>query len=214
MTVLDRMATALNRRDEGPNQELARDIVRTHDTGAVRELVENLANSNRNIQSDCIKALDEIGTLAPEMIAGYYKELGKLLDSSNNRMIWGAMAALDTIALHQPKGVHSLLAKIITAADTGSVITRDHAVGILAKLGTLKQYAPDCIPPLIRQLATSPGNQFPMYAEMALAVITDSNRETFREIITERFDGLEKESQRKRVGKVLKKIGNKGGEIP
>jgi len=209
MTVLDKLATALNRRDEIPNQELAREIVRANDTDAVRELVENLSNKNRNIQSDCIKTLDEIGTINPDLTAGYYKEFGKLLDSSNNRLVWGAMAALDTIALRQHRGVHSLLAKIIAATDVGSVITRDRAVGILTKLGTLKQYANDCTPPLIKLLATCPDNQFPMYAEMSLAVITDRNREMFLEILIERLDTLEKESQRKRVGKVLKRLQSK-----
>ena len=59
MSVLNKLATALNRRDEVPNQELAREIVRERNTAGVRELVENLAHQNKGIQGDCIKMLYE-----------------------------------------------------------------------------------------------------------------------------------------------------------
>src|SRR6266513_422108 len=97
MTVLDKLATALNRRDEVPNQELAKEIVRSNDRRAVKELIENLAHKDKNIQSDCIKVLYEVGEREPALIAPYYNEFGKLLDSKNNRLVWGAMTALDSI---------------------------------------------------------------------------------------------------------------------
>lgn len=208
MTVLNKLASALNRRDEVPNQELAREIARSRNKRAVEELIQNLSHPNPNIQSDCIKVLYEIGALEPELIARYHREFGKLLDSRNNRLVWGAMTALDSIALKQPKFVYSLLAKILATADVGSVITRDHAVGILVKLGTRKQYAAKCVPLLIEQLRASPHNQFPMYAEMAMQVVTDKNRPALEKVITARLERLEKESQRKRVAKVLKRLKN------
>jgi hypothetical protein len=42
MTVLDKLASALGRRDEVPNQELAATVARTNDPAAVRELVAGL----------------------------------------------------------------------------------------------------------------------------------------------------------------------------
>lgn len=42
MTVIDKLATSLSRRDEAPNQELAARLVQTADKEAIRELVENL----------------------------------------------------------------------------------------------------------------------------------------------------------------------------
>lgn len=206
MTVLDKLATALNRRDEVPNQELAQRIAEAGDKSAVKELAENLFHKDKNIQSDCIKVLYEIGERRPELIAGYYKEFGRLLESKNNRLVWGAMTALDTIALKEPKGVYSMLARILAIADAGSVITKDHAVGILVKLASVKQYADDCGPLLIEQLIKSPNNQFPMYAEKSLAVINEKNKKRFQELMMKRIDGLEKESQKKRVRKVLKTI--------
>src|SRR6185295_14194609 len=160
MSVLDRLATSLNRRDEVPNQELAQYIVHADDATAVQELIVNLGHKDKNIQSDCIKVLYEIGERRPELVSKYYKELGKLLESKNNRLVWGAMTALDMIAMKEPKGVYSLLSKILAIADAGSVITKDHAVGILVKLASLKQYADNCGSLLMEQLIKSPNNQF------------------------------------------------------
>lgn len=207
MSVLTKLASALGRRDEVPNQELAEQILKANDAAAVKELIENLSNKDKNIQSDCVKVLYEIGERKAPLIAAYYKDFGKLLDSKNNRLVWGAMTALDAIAAENPKGVHGLLAKIMATADSGSVITRDHAVGVLVKLGALKPYAADCIPLLLEQLGQCPNNQFPMYCEKSLAVINHGNSPQFQKVMKARLNDLEKESQKKRVAKVLKKIG-------
>ncbi|HKR58976.1 MAG TPA: hypothetical protein VJS64_04525, partial [Pyrinomonadaceae bacterium] len=60
MTILDKLATSLGRRDEVPNQALAAEIVRAKNKDAVEELAENLTNKNKGIQSDCIKVLYEV----------------------------------------------------------------------------------------------------------------------------------------------------------
>ena len=207
MTVLDQLATSLNRRDEVPNQELARRIVGENDAAAVKELTEALHHKDKAIQSDCIKVLYEIGETKPELIAKYYREFGKLLESKHQRLVWGAMIALDTIAAKEPKGIYGMLSKILEVADTsGSVIARDHAVGILVKLATLKAYKRDCIALLIEQLISCPNNQFAMYVEMSAPVIDADNRKRFQQVIERRVSKLDKESQKKRVAKVLKKL--------
>ena len=207
MSVLEKLATSLGRRDEVPNQELARRIVHERNTAAVQELVDNLAHKNKAIQSDCIKVLYEIGGTNPDLIAKYYKEFGKLLESKHNRLVWGAMIALDTIALKEAKAIYGMLSLILRVADTsGSVIARDHAVGILAKLGTLKPYKRNSVALLIEQLMSCPNNQFPMYVEMSLPVIDADNRKRFRQVMEARMPELGTESQKKRVAKVLKKL--------
>jgi hypothetical protein len=185
---------------------LAEDIVKKSDGSAVRELVDNLSNRDKSIQSDCIKVLYEIGEREPKLIAKHWAAFGELLDSANNRLVWGAMTALDQIALAAPQKVFGLLPKVRTAAETGSVITRDHAVGILTKLGTLKQYASACFPLIIEQLKNCPNNQLPMYAEMSLAIATDKNKSALHKTIAQRTDRLERESQKKRVQRVLKRL--------
>jgi hypothetical protein len=65
------------------------------------------------------------------------------------------------------------------------------------------------VPLLVEQLMTYPNNQFAMYAEMSLAVVNDKNKTALQKVMIRRLDGLEKESQQKRVVKLLKRITKK-----
>ena len=94
MSALNRLASSLGRRDEVPNQELARDLAARKDKAGIREIAENLWNKDKNIQADCIKVLYEVGYLEPKLIADYAEDFVKLLRSKNNRLVWGGMTAL------------------------------------------------------------------------------------------------------------------------
>ncbi len=207
MTILNQLASALKRRDEVPNQELAKKIIAYNDRKAVKELIENLKNKSKDIHNDCIKVLYEIGEQQPALIADYAPEFVTLLEHKNNRLQWGAMIALDTITLLNPAILYKALTKIIASAEKGSVITTDHAVNILIKLCSLKEYAGNAFPLLIEQLLKSPTNQLPMYAEWALPIINASNKALFVKTLTSRLDEIEKESKRIRLEKVIKKVG-------
>ncbi|WP_300598110.1 hypothetical protein [Niabella sp.] len=206
MSIIEKLATSLGRKDEVPNQELAAQIATTNNKKAIRELVENLSNKSKDIQQDCIKTLYEAGHLKPSLIAPYFNDFTGLLRSKNNRLQWGAMTALDAIALENPGATFEALPALAAAADSGSVITRDHFVGILIKLCTVKQYAADAFVLFNEQLRHCPANQLPMYAENALPIINNSNKAAFVQTLTTRLNDFEKESKRKRVEKVLKKI--------
>lgn len=207
MSILNQLATSLNRRDEVPNQELAKEIAAKNDSKAVKELVDNLSNKSKDIQHDCIKVLYEIGESKPALIAGYAKDFVALLTHKNNRLQWGAMHALDAITSENPKEIYSSLTKIIAAADNGSVITKDHAVNILIKLCSFKQYADNTFSLLIEQLLNSLTNQLPMYAERAMPIINEKNKTLFIKTLAARLDDIEKDTKRKRVEKVIKKVG-------
>ncbi len=125
MSVISKLASSLDRRDEVPNQELAKQIASKKNKRAVLELVENLSHKSKDIQSDCIKVLYEIGEIDPSLIAAYSKQFISLLSNKYNRLQWGAMTALNTIVLENPEIIWTSIAKIITAADNGSVITKD-----------------------------------------------------------------------------------------
>ena len=206
MSIIPKLATSLNRRDEVPNQELAADIVKRKDTAAAAELVENLANKNKGIRYDCIKVLYEVGYVEPKLIADQITAFLALLDSKDNRLQWGAMTALGCIVSERPAEIFAALPKIIDAADRGSVITRDHCVNILISLSALVSYAHMAFPLLLEQMWKSPTNQLPMYAERSIPVVNDANREHFVKVLTARLGDIEKESGRKRVEKVIKKI--------
>lgn len=205
MSVILKLATSLNRRDELPNIELARKIVKAKDGKAVKELVEHLRDKSVGIQNDCIKTLYEAGELAPEMISEYADEFISLLQSRNNRMQWGAMMAIFTITPVAHKKVFESLPEIIAAADKGSVITKDNAVKILVALSVHKKYSPDTIPLLLEQLLKSPVNQFPMYAELTLPVINPAIKQRFIHILNKRLSAMEEGPKKKRVIKVIRK---------
>ncbi|SNY94935.1 hypothetical protein [Flagellimonas pacifica] len=205
MSVIDKLASSLNRRDEIPNQELAKEIVLSQDIEAVKVLVENLSNK-KAIQNDCIKVLYEIGGHAPKLISKYINEFIAQLSSKNNRLQWGAMTALGTITRERPKEIYTALPAILFAADKGSVITKDHAMNILIALCSQKDYAKNTFPLLIEQLLKSPTNQLPMYAERAIPIINDQNKILFVKTLASRLDDIEKETKRKRVEKVIKKF--------
>jgi len=209
MSVLNKLASALDRRDEVPNQELAQQIVTDNDTNAVKELVDNLKNKSKDIQNDCIKVLYEIGELKPALIADYGNNFVALLDSKNNRLQWGGMTALSSITSENPKAIYAVLAKIVAAADKGSVITKDYAVNILIKLCSIKEYADDAFSLLNEQLLHSPTNQLPMYAERAVPIINENNKKLFVRTLSSRLDEIEKDTKRKRVEKVIKKFSDR-----
>jgi hypothetical protein len=204
--IIEKLASSLGRRDEVPNQELAALIAKKNDTKAVKELIENLGNPSKEIQSDCMKVLYEIGERKPALIAGYAAQFLAVLDSKNNRLQWGSMTALDTITLENPKAIYAALPKIMQVAEHGSVITRDHAVSILIKLCSVKQYRDPAFELLIHQLQRCPTNQLPMYAENAMPIITEKNKLLFIKTLTARLDEIEKESKRKRVERVIEKV--------
>lgn len=206
MSVINKLASSLNRRDEVPNQELAKQLASKGDKKAVKELVDNLNNKSKDIQNDCIKVLYEIGEIKPALIAGYAKEFIALLDHKNNRLQWGAMTAINTITLENPKLINGALTKIISTAERGSVITRDYAVNILIKLCSLKQYSKNAFSLLNEQILASPVNQLPMYAERAMTIINDDNKKLFIKTLSSRLDDIDKESKRKRIQRVIKKF--------
>src|SRR5450755_4174331 len=111
MTIIDKLASSPNRRDEVPNQELAKKIAGANDKKAVKELIGNLNHKNKDIQNDCIKVIYEIGKLKPGLVAAYVSVLIALLDSKNNRLQWGAMTALNAVTNENPTAIYSSLAK-------------------------------------------------------------------------------------------------------
>lgn len=207
MSILSKLASSLGRRDEAPNEELAREIVASGDQKAVAELVENLKNRNKDIRNDCIKVLYEIGGAAPEQIAPHAEVFVELLGHKDNRMQWGAMAALDALTPAAPAFLYDRLDRILAASDGGSVITKDHAVNILIRLAAYPAYAENALPLLREQILRSPGNQVPMYAERSLPVIPAKEKAAFADAMRSRLPDLEKESKRARLEKVIKKLG-------
>lgn len=203
MSVRGKLASALGRNDERPNVELAEALAIKPSAAAVTELVGLLSSGAVAEQSDAIKVLYELGERKPQAIAGHVAAFLALLKSKNNRSVWGAMSAIDTVASVRPKEVVAALGDILAAADKGSVIAKDKAMSTLSKLALAGE--PKALPALLDRLETTATNQFPMYAELALPAVKPAQATRFRTILEGRLPDLPPAKQA-RVEKVLRKL--------
>ena len=203
MSVLDRLASAQGRRDDAPNQELARELANARDEAAIRELVAHLHDRDRNIQSDCIKTLYEIGYLAPELIAPYAEEFLGLLHRRNNRMVWGGMIALATIAALRAPFLFEHRQEIQDAIARGSVITVDRGIRALATVaGQDDAYRQELLPYLLEHLRTCRPKDVPARAEAVLAAVDTTHRDAFIAVLEQRLPDM-RPTQAKRLQKVM-----------
>lgn len=205
MSVLDKLASSLGRNDERPNVELAEALAAKPDAAAIAELVGALMGASSAVSNDAIKVLYELGERRPELAAPHADTFLALLGSRNNRNVWSALQAIETITALQPDAVMEELPAILAAADKGSVIAKDKAVAILAKLTTAGHGA-KTLPVLLERLETAAPNQFPMYAEQVAPVIDAAHRGRIVEILETRLSGIEAPAKRARVEKLLRKL--------
>lgn len=208
MSVLDRLACALGRADEAPNIALAQDLARTGDRAGVAMLADALATGPRPVRSDAIKALYELGALRPDLIRPHAGAFLAALDSRENRLVWGALAALDTLAAPYPEMIATHLPEILAAARQGSVIAKDKAVSMLATLASLPVSAgPAAWERLLAILRDAAVNQTPMYAEAALRAAPMRDPAALAEVVRTRLAGIAAPAKRARLEKVLRRLG-------
>lgn len=208
MSVINRLASSLGRRDEVPNQELARDLAARKDKAGIREIAENLWSRDKNIQADCIKVLYEVGYIEPKLIGDYAEDFVKLLRSKNNRLVWGGMIALAQVAKSNPDEVFQYLEEIKRAKETGSVITVDNAVAALAWTGSANaRYNKAIIPYLLKHLSTCRPKEVPQHSEKTLPAVNATNKADFIKVLEKRSEDLSA-SELSRVKKVIKQVNH------
>ena len=207
MSVISKLASSLDRKDEVPNQLLAKEVVASRDEAAVRELAENLTNKDGAIASDCIKTLYEIGYHAPSLITPYVDEFVRLLFSKQNRLVWGSMITLSTIAPLVPDKLFEARERIKTAMREGSVITIDNGVKVLAQVAACKpEYTQELFPYLLDHLKRCRTKEVPQHAESTLVCINDGNKQAFEKVLTHRMPEMTA-SQANRIKRLLKLTG-------
>jgi hypothetical protein len=204
MSVLNKIAFYQDRRDEVPNQEVARALAQTRNAADIREIAENLGNKEPNVQSDCLKVLYELGYLAPELIAEYADDFIRLLKHSNNRMVWGGMIALSTIASLQADKIFPNVELIMKTMEAGSIITKDAGIKTLTNVAARKdEYRLRIIPYLLERLEASRPVDAPRYAENILSAIGKADQAEFIKIL-EKWIKSDSGSRLARLKKVLK----------
>jgi len=191
MSVVNRLAHPQNRRDEVPNQELARDLAARKDKAGIREIAANLWNKDKDIQSDCIKVLYEVGSIEPKLIADYAEDFVKLLSSKNNRLVWGGMTALAEVAKAKSEAVFNHLQEIQKAKETGSVITVDNAISTLAWTASAnEEYNKAIFPYLLKHLSSCRPKEVPQHSERALPAVNSANKVEFAKVLEKRTEDL------------------------
>jgi hypothetical protein len=208
MTVLNKLASQQDRNDEVPNIELAQELAQHENIAGIEEIIENLSNKDKKIQHDCIKVAYEIGEIKPELISKYVMTFINLLNSRNNRLVWGGMSALATIAEVSSDTIMDHLETVFSAVKSGSVITVDKGIITLAKLAAVnKQNNVRIFPFLLQHLETCRPKEIPQHSESTLTAVTDGNKAEFLKVLKHRDQYLTA-PQLKRVKKIYKVLGN------
>ena len=206
MSVLNKISYFQNRRDEVPNKELAKTLAETENRAGIAELVTNLKQKNKSIQSDCLAVLYHIGYVKPHLIADYVEDFLALLKSKNNRLVWGGMIALSTIVELKTKEMCANRDTVKQAIDKGTLITVVWGVKALAKIAASnKSCKPDVVPILLSQLKKCIPRDVATHFENSLPAIDDENRAVFLRIVENRKKELTT-SQLDRLKKAMKNL--------
>lgn len=204
--MIEKTAYALGRNDEAPNIVLAEELCKTKNTEGIKEIVNYLHDKNHLLANDCIKVLYEIGERNPELIANYVLDFIHLLDSKNNRLVWGGMTALSQIAYLKPKEILDNIETVMKAYDNGSVITRDNSISVFAELVKANmKYSDEMYHKIIEHLNTCRPKEVAQHAERAFICINEKNASEFRSVLLKRKENIT-DSQKKRIEKLIKKM--------
>lgn len=156
------------------------------------------------LSKDGFKVAYEIGQVKPELISKYALTFIELLKSRNNRLVWGGMTALATIAEVASETIMAHLNTLKSAMKIGSVITIDKGVLTLAKLATVSKENNDVIFPfLLHHLENCRPKEIPQHSESTLLAVTDENKEKLLNVLRKREKYLTA-PQLKRVKKFIK----------
>ena len=206
MSTLEKIAFFQDRRDEVPNQLLAKELVETRDADGIREIVDNLESRNKNVRSDCLKVLYEIGYLDPGLIADYVDQFLALLKSKDNRLVWGAMIGLATIADRHPKEIWAQIDDIICITENGTVITLVWGMRVLARVAAAdEKYKQKIFPILLKQIRACIPRDVPTHTESILCALDQKNKGELLSILEARRAELTP-AQLTRFKKVLKQV--------
>jgi hypothetical protein len=209
-STLARIAFFKNRRDQVPNQELARELADREDRRGIGEIAEGLSHPNPRVRADCLKVLYEIGYLKPRLIEEHVEAFLGLLQERSNRLVWGAMIALSTIAGLQGARIGRHAAQIMQIMEKGSVITVDNGVKTLAVVAASEASLRKKLSGfLFAHLADCRPKDVPQHAEKTLVAIDRHLASRFLAVLDRRLPELSP-SQARRVRTVMSAAEMKG----
>ena len=189
-----------------PNQELARDLAARRDAEGIAEIADHLEDRNKSIASDCLKVLYEVGYIVPSLIEPYTDRFLALLSSPNNRMVWGSMIALWTVASAQADTIWGEVDLVMDTVREGTVITTVSGVKALAIVASkAPEYEARIRPFLLDVLMGCEPKLVATHAEDMLVMVDEGNRDEMVSVLEGRMGELSP-SQGTRVRRVLKRL--------
>jgi hypothetical protein len=140
------------------------------------------------------------------LISPHADEFIRLIFSRHNRLVWGAMMALATIAPLVPEKLFTSRDRIQSAMKDGSVITVDNGIKALAKVAASKpEYEKEIFPFLAQHLKRCRTKEVPQHAESILVCVNQENRQEYISILMDRMAEMTP-SQRARINRIIKKL--------
>ena len=206
MSIYEKLSSRIGGKGEEAEVALAIVLAEKPNPQAIQELIAGLKDKDRKLQADCIKVLYEIGYRDPQQIAAYALDFLPLLNSKNNRMVWGGMIALSTVAALSADDLFPQLDLILNAFEKGSVITKDAGVSVLARIASAKPaYAEKIVPMILEHLTSCRPSSVGQHSERASIAIRAPYFDAFRETLQKRLPDLS-ETQARRVNKLIKQF--------
>jgi hypothetical protein len=212
--VAGRLSSALGRKDQGPNVELGQAVGANRDAKAMAELVGLLAGGTRAEAHDAVKAIDEAGSILPDLLAPHLDTFFGLLEGASNRMKWGLLGVLVRVIKTRPEVLMVNIDTILATADQSTVIAKDRAMKILSALAANPRYYEILTPVYFNRLRHSAVNQFATYAEIYVRAVGDAitpdDRIGLRNILLDRQGAISFPARKKRIQKLLKALKSYG----
>lgn len=204
MSLADRLACAHDRNDETLNIALAQELATMQDNSA--EILElfGIANHGSKAQKhDAIKVLYELAALKPFAFLDKVEFAIDLLNSKDNRMVWGAATLVAALAPRFRQEVIEQIDFITEKCMGASIIAQDRLLEILLAIADDHPKALDEMFALLEKCAP---NQLPAYAEKAALKIPQTHTEKFKALLENRKSECGTEAKQKRIAKVLRKL--------
>jgi HEAT repeat protein len=191
-----RLAASQGVRGTQPDIELGQALAKRKDAASVAGLVGLL--DDRKASSSALKALFECGYLAPVLLVPHAAAFFDLLQSKNNRLVWGGAIALSCVAEADGAAIWPRRKELMAIFGRGSVITRDAVVRALARTAASSPSREREIAPwLLRALQDVRPVNLPRWAEDILPVLSPPHAAQARTIVTGRLGELKSSAQRR-----------------
>lgn len=193
-------------RNESPNKDLAQELADTDNKEGVRQISKYLYDKNKSVCSDCLSVLYTIGYSKPELIEEYLDDFLKLLRSKNNRMVWGSMIAISTVARLKSDYLFDKLDLILQTMKEGTLITEVWGIKALVNLSLgNKEYKNKTLPILYDYLEKCRPIDFASRIETVLPLIEHAEEsEKIDRIVKVKSADLN-DSQTKKLSAILKR---------